>query len=231
MAPDPELWLVVGLGNPGTHYEDNRHNVGFMVVDLLSTQENTLRFGPSQRFEAQLAKGALVGRPAVLVKPQTYMNLSGRSVGPLAHFYRIPSERIAVVHDDVDLDLGRLKVKQGGGDAGHNGLRSLTECLGSADFIRVRFGIGRPEHGEVADFVLSGFRREEMSTVEEGVRRAARAVRTLITRGVKEAANRFNRDPRPRAEAAAKEEQPAGTESSTGDGRPSEIEQRKVDKT
>lgn len=216
MARDLERWMVVGLGNPGPRYRDNRHNVGFMVVDLLCADEDTLQLRGSQRFDAELAVGELARHPTVVLKPQTYMNLSGRSVGPVAHFYRIPPERVIVVHDDVDLGLARLKLKRGGGDGGHNGLRSVTECLGSPDYVRVRFGVDRPARGEVADYVLSGFSAAEQAAVDEGVGRAARAVRTVITRGLKEAMNRFNRAPKTAAAApaAAKDE----TEKRDADG-------------
>ena len=124
-----ERWLIAGLGNPGPQYAGNRHNVGFMVVDSLCESDDSLEWKSSSRFQGELAIGTLSRRPVVLVKPQTYMNLSGRTVGPLAHFYRVPAERVIVVHDEVDLPLGRMKIKQGGGDAGHNGLRSVTESL------------------------------------------------------------------------------------------------------
>jgi PTH1 family peptidyl-tRNA hydrolase len=205
---DAERWLVVGLGNPGPKYQHNRHNVGFMVVDRIFEGNDSFTWRPSQRFSAEMAVGEVSKRATVLVKPQTYMNLSGRSVAPLARFYHVPPERMIVVHDDVDLVLGRIKVKQGGGDAGHNGLRSLTAELGSSEYVRVRFGVGRPERGEVADYVLSNFRADEEPEVEKLVERAAKVVRITMTRGLREAMNRFNKAPkpkRPKNEAAAED--------------------------
>lgn len=190
---DAEFWMVVGLGNPDASHRKNRHNIGFMVVDALCDREDDLQWRSSNRFSAELAKGSLRGEAALLVKPQTYMNLSGRSVGPLARFYRIPPERIIAIHDDVDLDLGRLKIKAGGGDGGHKGIKSLAQDLGSPAFIRLRFGIGRPAFGDVTDFVLKDFRAEEWKTVEKQIKQAMKAVGTITKRGLREAMNRHNR--------------------------------------
>jgi PTH1 family peptidyl-tRNA hydrolase len=198
------LWMVVGLGNPGEQYAGNRHNVGFMVAEALSAGSDSLRWRTSRRCEAELAMGSLKGHELLLVKPQTYMNLSGHAVGPLAQHYRVPPERIVTIHDDVDLDLGRLKLKVGGGDGGHKGIRSMTEDLGSPDFFRVRFGVGRPEVGEVTDHVLRDFEDGEREELERQVKRAGQAVMTVMARGLKEAMNRFNRAPRKRG--ASKDE-------------------------
>lgn len=187
-----DLWLVVGLGNPGRRYQGNRHNVGFMVADLLASAGVDLEPRSSSRFQGELGKGSLDGRPVLLLKPQTFMNLSGRSVAAVSRFYEVPPQRIVVIHDDVDLPLGRLRVKAGGGDGGHKGIRSLVQELGSAAFIRVRFGIGRPAMGEVEDFVLQDFAVEEAEEVKEAVGRAAEAVRTVLGEGLRAAMNRFN---------------------------------------
>lgn len=192
------LWMVVGLGNPGDRYSGNRHNVGFMVVDALCAADGRLRWRPSRRFEADLAEGSLKGRELILVKPQTYMNLSGGSVAPLASFHQVPPSRIVAIHDDVDLELGRIKVKAGGGDGGHKGIRSMIDELGSPDFVRVRLGVGRPELGEVTDHVLSDFSPAEAEEVARQVELAARATEAVITAGVREAMNRYNRAPRQR---------------------------------
>ena len=186
------LWLVVGLGNPGPRYERNRHNAGFMVADVLAQQEGIAAWRNSTRFSAQIAKGTLAENEILLVKPQTFMNLSGRSVGMVARFYSVPVEHILVVHDDVDLDLGRLKIKSGGGDGGHKGVSSMARELGSSAFIRVRFGIGRPQFGDVPDFVLQDFRKDEMHIVKTQISRAAEAAQMVIARGLKEAMNHFN---------------------------------------
>jgi peptidyl-tRNA hydrolase, PTH1 family len=181
--------LVAGLGNPGRAYADHRHNVGFMVCDELAR-----RHGASFRskFSGELAELRLDGRVALL-KPQTYMNESGRSVGAAARFFKVAPEELLVVHDEVDLDLGRLQVRLGGGLAGHNGLRSVAQHLRTSDFLRLRVGVGRPERGDprpVADFVLSPFPPE----VDVGslVARAADAVECVAREGLEEAQQRFN---------------------------------------
>ncbi|MDP5878266.1 MAG: aminoacyl-tRNA hydrolase, partial [Dehalococcoidia bacterium] len=138
-----ETWLVVGLGNPGESYRKTRHNLGFAVVDELASRHRLeLR---SQKFRSRFGKGRISGRPVLLSKPQTYMNRSGQSVGVMAGWHRIPAERVVVVHDDLDLTLGRMKLKAGGGHGGHNGLRDIRTALGSSEFLRVRLGIGRPD--------------------------------------------------------------------------------------
>src|SRR5215218_9670670 len=153
--------LVAGLGNPGREYADTRHNVGFMVADEL-----VRRHGGSWRgkFSGELAEFRLDGLRLAVLKPQTYMNESGRSVGAALRFFKVEPERLLVVHDEVDLEPGRLQARLGGGLAGHNGLRSLAQHLGTQDFLRLRIGVGRPGRGDprsVSDWVLSGFSPEE----------------------------------------------------------------------
>ena len=182
--------LVAGLGNPGREYAETRHNVGFMVVDELAR-----RLGGSWRgkFSGELAEVRLEGLRLALLKPQTYMNESGRSVGAAVRFYKVEPEGFVVVHDEVDLEPGRLQVRLGGGLAGHNGLRSVATALGTPEFGRVRIGVGRPERGDprpVADFVLSKFSPEV--DAEALVSRAADAVEAIARDGVEEAQNRFN---------------------------------------
>jgi PTH1 family peptidyl-tRNA hydrolase len=186
-----DLWMLVGLGNPTPRHQGNRHNVGFMVLDALAGSAE-LDWRSSSRFAAEVAKGMLDGQPVVLVKPQTYMNLSGRAAAGVAHFYEVPVDRILAIHDDVDLEPGRLRIKSGGGDGGHKGIRSLAQELGSPGFIRVRFGIGRPEFGEVEDYVLRDFGGPERELVEEAIRRAVDAVETVLHQGLREAMNRHN---------------------------------------
>jgi peptidyl-tRNA hydrolase, PTH1 family len=182
--------LVAGLGNPGREYADTRHNVGFMVTDELAR-----RHGGSWRakFSGDLAEIRLDGLTLAVLKPQTYMNESGRSVGAGARFFKVEPEALLVVHDEVDLEPGRLQARLGGGLAGHNGLRSVAQHLGTPEFARLRIGVGRPERGDprpVADFVLSPFPPEV--DVEGLVARAADAVETVAREGVEEAQNRFN---------------------------------------
>jgi PTH1 family peptidyl-tRNA hydrolase len=182
--------LVAGLGNPAREYADTRHNVGFMVADELAR-----RHGGSWRakFSGDLAEMRLDGLRLALLKPQTYMNESGRSVGSAVRFFKVDPETLLVVHDEVDLEPGRLQVRLGGGFAGHNGLRSVAQLLGTGDFARLRIGVGRPERGDprpVADFVLSPFAPDV--DVEGLVARAADAVETIAREGLEEAQNRFN---------------------------------------
>jgi PTH1 family peptidyl-tRNA hydrolase len=182
--------LVAGLGNPGREYERTRHNAGWLVVDELAR-----RHGGSWRskFSGSLAEIRVDGARLALLKPETYMNESGRSVAGAARFFKVPPESLLVVHDDVDLEPGRLQARRGGGLAGHNGLRSLAEHLGSQDFLRLRIGIGRPGRGDprpVKDWVLSPFAPEE--DAEALISRAADAVETIVHEGLEAAQQRFN---------------------------------------
>ena len=182
--------LVAGLGNPGREYERTRHNVGWMVADELAR-----RHGGSFRskFSGRVAEVRAGERRVALLKPETYMNESGRSVGAAARFFKVPPAQILLVHDDVDLEEGRLQARLGGGLAGHNGLRSIAQHLGTNDFLRLRIGVGRPERGDrrpVADYVLSPF--DPHVDVDELVARAADAVELLAAEGLPAAQQRFN---------------------------------------
>jgi PTH1 family peptidyl-tRNA hydrolase len=182
--------LVVGLGNPGREYATTRHNIGFMVADELAR-----RHGGSWRskFSGEVADVRVDGARLALLKPQTYMNESGRSVAAAAKFYKVDPEGLLAVHDEVDLDLGRMQARLGGGLAGHNGLRSLASALKTPEFLRLRIGVGRPERGDrrpVSDWVLSPF--EPDADVGALVARAADAVETLVRDGLEEAQQRFN---------------------------------------
>jgi PTH1 family peptidyl-tRNA hydrolase len=182
--------LVVGLGNPGRRHERDRHNLGFMVVGELAR-----RYGSSfkGKFSGHVADLRLDGRRLALLKPDTYMNDSGSSVQPAVAFYKTPLESVLVVHDEVDLDIGRLQVRLGGGLAGHNGLRSIAGRLGSTEFLRLRIGVGRPGRGDprdVADFVLAPFAPED--DAEAIVAHAADAVESLVTVGLEESQRLFN---------------------------------------
>ena len=182
--------LVAGLGNPGREYASTRHNVGWMVVDEL-----TRRHGGSWRskFSGQLAEVRVDGARLALVKPETYMNESGRSIAAAARFFKVPVESVLVAHDDVDLEEGRLQARLGGGLAGHNGLRSIVGDLGSQEFLRLRIGVGRPGRGDrrsVADFVLAPFAPE--TDVAALVARGADAVETIVCEGLEATQQRFN---------------------------------------
>jgi PTH1 family peptidyl-tRNA hydrolase len=182
--------LVVGLGNPGRRHERDRHNVGFMVADELAHRHGGAFKG---KFSGRIAEIRVDGRRLALLEPDTYMNDSGRSVQPAAAFYKVPLDSLLVVHDEVDLDVGRLQARLGGGLAGHNGLRSIAGRLGSPDFLRLRVGVGRPGRGDprdVADFVLSPFAPED--DAEALVSRAADAVESLVSSGLEETQRLFN---------------------------------------
>jgi PTH1 family peptidyl-tRNA hydrolase len=189
-----DLHLVVGLGNPGPAYRGNRHNVGFHVLDLLARRAGG-RF-TKHRARADVLEGRLGPLPAprvVLAEPRSYMNESGGPVAGLAGFYKVPVEQLVVVHDELDLPYGSLRLKRGGGDNGHNGLRSITKSLGSRDYLRVRFGIGRPPgRMDPADYVLRDFTPAERKDLDFHVDRAADAVERLVRDGLEAAQNAFN---------------------------------------
>jgi PTH1 family peptidyl-tRNA hydrolase len=190
------VWLVAGLGNPGREYERNRHNVGFAVVELLAGRTGS-RFGRHRRAVAEVAEGRLgVGIDApglVLVKPMTYMNLSGGPVAALANFYKVPTEQIIAVYDELDLPFGTLRAKFGGGEGGHNGARSISQSLSTKDYHRVRFGIGRPPgRQDPADYVLSDFSTAERKDVEFLVDRSADIVESIIKHGIEYTQNAFH---------------------------------------
>ena len=192
MSAEP-LWLVVGLGNPGPSYAGNRHNVGFMVLDLLGDRAGG-RF-KAHKGRADVVEGRLAGARAVLAKPKTYMNLSGGPTASLRDFFKVPVEQIVVVHDELDIPFGTLRLKRGGGDNGHNGLRSITSALGSKDYLRVRVGIGRPPgRQDPADYVLKDFAAAERKELGFHVDRAADAVEALVTGTLEAAQNTFHAD-------------------------------------
>jgi peptidyl-tRNA hydrolase, PTH1 family len=183
--------LVVGLGNPGPRYAGTRHNVGFLVVDLLAERMGG-RF-KAHRGRADVVEGRLAGVPVVLAKPRSYMNESGGPIVAVSRFYKVPVDRLTIVHDDLDLPFGTLRLKRGGGDGGHNGLRSATTALGSREYARVRFGIGRPPgRQDPADYVLRDFPAAERKELGYLVDRAADAVEALLAEGLESAQNKFN---------------------------------------
>jgi PTH1 family peptidyl-tRNA hydrolase len=186
-----DLWLVVGLGNPGPKYAGNRHNVGFFVLDLLAERVGA-RF-KAHKGRADVVEGRLAGQRVILAKPSSYMNESGGPVASLRDFYKVPIERIVVVHDELDVPFASLKLKRGGGDNGHNGLRSLTKSLGSKEYLRVRFGVGRPPgRQDPADFVLKDFSSAERKELPYLVDRTADAVEALLTSTLEAAQNTFH---------------------------------------
>lgn len=192
---DDSPWLVVGLGNPGPEYAANRHNVGFLVADLLAARAGgkfKAHKSRAQVLEARIGSPGPGSRRIVLAKPQSYMNLSGGPVTALRDFYKVPTDRIVAVHDELDIDYGALRLKLGGGDNGHNGLKSMTKSLGP-DYHRVRFGIGRPPgRMQVADFVLKDFSSTERKELDYFVDRAADAVEALVVAGLERAQSSYN---------------------------------------
>ncbi|KWV32495.1 aminoacyl-tRNA hydrolase [Micromonospora rifamycinica] len=194
MTDETGPWLVVGLGNPGREYTGNRHNVGFMVAELLAVRLGA-RFGRYKRVVADVAEGRIGfgGPKVVLLKPQTYMNLSGGPVAALAQFHKIPADRVIAIHDELDIPYGQVRVKLGGGEGGHNGLRSMSKSLGTKEYARVRFGIGRPPgRQDPADFVLSDFGAAERKELAFLVDRAADVVESVVTKGVEPTQNAYH---------------------------------------
>lgn len=190
--PGPVQWLVVGLGNPGPKYEWTRHNVGFLVIDQLADRADI----PVQKLKFQaLTNTALIGGQSVLLmKPTTYMNLSGQAVGQAARFYKIPPERVLVISDDVALPQGKLRIRRSGSAGGHNGLKDIIAHLGGDQFPRVKVGVGSKPHpdSDMADWVLSTFTGADRKAMEEAIDRAADAVTCLLEQGVDKAMAKFN---------------------------------------
>ncbi len=183
-------WLVVGLGNPGPKYARTRHNIGFMVVDELFSRAAGRSW--QEKFSGEFSTIRIGTVPSILLKPLTYMNLSGRSVARAAHYHRFSAGNIVVVHDDLDLEFGTVRVKVGGGTGGHKGIVSCKADMGSADFIRVRLGIGRPVHGSATNFVLESFNEDERSVLVDVTERGASAVEAVVLHGSVRAMNDFN---------------------------------------
>lgn len=184
--------LIVGLGNPGRTYAGTRHNVGFMVVDQLAHKYRISL--DSRKFGSIFGLGKVDGRSVILAKPTAYMNLSGPAVRKLANFFKLEKRDLLVIHDDIDIVFGRIKIKQKGGDAGHKGVMSLIEAFGSGTFARVRVGIGRPDTGQdVKAYVLDKFDTEQEASLDKVIIMAQEAVETILLRGMKEGMNRFSR--------------------------------------
>lgn len=188
----PIEWLIVGLGNPGQKYLDTRHNAGWHLLDTIVRQNSYFRFDEN-RNKGLIARGELAGIKVALVKPQTFMNLSGEAVGPIARFYKVPPERILVAFDDLDLPLATLRLRPKGGAGGHKGMLSLIQHLGTENFPRVRLGIGRPPGPmPVEAYVLQKFKPEEWAAMVVTYERGVEAVKTILTEGLDYAMNHFN---------------------------------------
>lgn len=183
--------LIVGLGNPGKEYADTRHNVGFRTVEELARRARLTWEKP--RLKAEQARGTLAGRDVVLAKPQTYMNLSGASVAQLVRWYKTPLDRLLIVHDDLDLPFGQLRLRAEGSAGGQNGMGSIVEQLGTKAIHRLKIGIGRPAWGDPKDFVLTRFSRDQAAELPAVIGRAADAVELWLAEGIIAAMNEFNR--------------------------------------
>jgi PTH1 family peptidyl-tRNA hydrolase len=185
-------YIIVGLGNPGSKYWNTRHNVGYAALDALAERLHTKV--DRVKFQGLLGQGTIEGNKVVLLKPTTYMNLSGQSVQAAARFYKVPPEHIIVLSDDISLEPGRLRVRKSGSAGGHNGLKSIISCIGSQEFPRIKIGVGAKPHPDydLADWVLGTFPLGEREAMAEVYKRAAEAAITLVTKGPEAAANKFN---------------------------------------
>lgn len=185
------MYVIVGLGNPGKQYEHTRHNVGFDVIDILAEE-----YGISVtkiKHKALIGEGRVGTEKVLLVKPQTYMNLSGETLIDIYNYYKVDPENIVVIYDDIDLDVGKIRIRKKGSAGTHNGMRSIIKCLGLSDFPRIRVGVSRPRPGQdLADFVLSRFRKEEADDLQVGLEKSAKSVDCMIRENIDKAMNQYN---------------------------------------
>ncbi|MDR2338249.1 MAG: aminoacyl-tRNA hydrolase [Deltaproteobacteria bacterium] len=187
------MFAIIGLGNPGQKYQNTRHNVGFAVVDMFCANSGLLdKF--QEKFGCLYLKVNIVGQTGILVKPQKFMNLSGQAVQPLLNFFKVQAAEVIVVHDDLDLALGQLRVRKGGSSGGHKGVQDLINILGSNDFCRVRVGVGKPDKQEMdtVSWVLSSFQVEEQVKIREAIEKASQAIKMLLAEGVEQTQRQFN---------------------------------------
>ena len=213
-----EIWmyLIVGLGNPGKKYDGTKHNMGFDVLDEIIDRNHISLSGTAMK--AMYGKGVVGGQKAVLIKPMTYMNLSGEAVGEYVRYYKIdPENELLVIYDDIDTEPGHLRIRKKGSAGGHNGMKSIIQHIGTSSFPRIRIGVGaKPAGWDLADYVLGHFSKEDRKVVDEVIRDAADAVEMIISEGVDEAMNRYNsRGKEKEKEAAAKEKAGSGTTETT----------------
>ena len=185
------MYIIVGLGNPGKQYEDTRHNVGFNAIDILAEE-----YGISvtkMKHKALIGEGRVGTEKVVLVKPVTYMNLSGESLAEIYNFYKVDTSNIVVIYDDIDLDVGKIRIRKKGSGGTHNGMRSIVKCLGTTDFPRVRVGVSKPEPGrDLANFVLSKFAPDEVADLKEGLEKSVLAIDSIIRENIDLAMNKYN---------------------------------------
>lgn len=192
LPPEPIKYIIAGLGNPGTQYEDTRHNCGFMAAETIAENHNTEI--KRLRFKALTCEVRLGENRCLLMKPSTFMNKSGEAVGEAADFYKIPPENILIIYDDINLDVGKLRIRSKGSDGGHNGMKSIILRLNSDSFPRIRVGVGKKPHPDydLADWVLSRFTKEEGLLLEPALKNAAQAAELVVNGKISEAMNKFN---------------------------------------
>ena len=184
------MYIIVGLGNPGKKYENTRHNMGFQAIDLMAEE-----YGISVdkiKFKALVGEGRIAGQRVVLVKPQTYMNLSGQSVQEIMHFYKEDIENLIVIYDDLDIPAGKIRVRKKGSAGTHNGMRNIVQMLSDDGFPRIRVGIGGEKKGDLIDFVIGGVSKSEMELLREGVVQASKAAAAIVEKGIEKAMNEYN---------------------------------------
>lgn len=185
-----ELFIIAGLGNPGKQYENTRHNLGFLVLDYIA-ERNNINFNKN-KFKAIIGDGNIGGKRVLLVKPQTFMNLSGESIREIMNFYKIPYDHLLVIYDDFDIEIGTIRIRKFGSAGTHNGMRSIVYQLGTDQFPRVRVGINSKDKGNLINFVIGGFSKEEVPKLEEAVKTAALGAECYVKSGIDLAMNRFN---------------------------------------
>lgn len=185
------MYIIVGLGNPGQKYDKTRHNVGFDAIDLIS-EKHVIKVD-KLKHRALIGQGRIGGEKVLLVKPQTYMNLSGESLASIVNYYDADIEKVIVIYDDIDLDVGKLRIRKKGSSGSHNGMRSIVKCLGSTDFPRIRIGVSKPEKNmDLADFVLSRFSKEDRVFVDESIDRVVKTVEEIMNTDLDRAMNMYN---------------------------------------
>ena len=190
-----EFYCIVGLGNPGRQYEETKHNVGFKVIDKLA-EKNDIKVDKLKN-KAFVGDGTIRNKRLLLVKPQTYMNLSGESVREIVNFYKIPQERFVVIFDDTSLPCGSVRIREKGSHGGHNGIRNIIDQMGTDQFYRIKVGIGeKPSGWDLADYVLGKFNEDDLPAMDEGMDKAVKGVELMLSRGIAEAANRVNQKPK-----------------------------------
>lgn len=186
------MYVVVGLGNPGSQYAQTKHNIGFVTVDYFAEQHN-IKFN-KVKHKAVIGEGIMSGEKLMLVKPQTYMNDSGECVMELVNFYKLPLENLIVIYDDIDLPVGKVRIRSSGSSGTHNGMRSIIYLLNRQEFPRIRIGVGKqPEYMDLADYVMTKFSKDEVPLIEEAVKKAALTVEEIVRSGISAAMNKYNR--------------------------------------